>query len=120
MWEQELKQYFPWNIVMKMNERSVRRRNHEECPSFSVAVKSAAEKGFSFGDPCQSCKGNLQSCQYHAIWHHSILPSGRGKEITKGCFSFKATFHYILGPEQKERYDQNSSAEKDREYRNKI
>ena len=26
------------------------------------------------------------------------------------CFSFKATCQYILGPEQKERYDQNSCA----------
>ena len=87
---------------------------------FQWLLKVQRKKGFLLWDPCQSCKGNLQPCQYHAIWNHSILPSGRGKEITKGCFSFKATFHYILGPEQKERYDQNSSAEKDREYRNKI
>ena len=96
-WGQEWKQYFPWNIVMKMNERSVRRRKHEECPSFSVAVKSAAEKGFSFGDPCQSCKGNLQSCQYHAIWHHSILPSGRGKEVTT-MFQLQGYMPIYFGP----------------------
>ena len=47
-WEQEWKQYFPWNIVMKMNERSARRRKQEECPSFSVAVKSAAKKRVFF------------------------------------------------------------------------
>ena len=70
---------------------------------FQWLLKVQRKKGFLLWDPCQSCKGNLQSCQYHAIWHHSILPSGRGKEITKGCFSFKATFQYISGPEQKER-----------------
>ena len=76
MWEQELKQYFPWNIVMKMNERSVRRRKHEECPSFSVAVKSAAEKGVSFVRSLSivqrkfatvSISCNLES-QHIAIW----------------------------------------------------
>ena len=86
---------------------------------FQWLLKVQRKQGILLWDPCQSCKGNLQSSQYHAIWHHSIVPSGRGKEVTKRCFSFKA-FQYILVPEQKERYDQNSSAKKGREYRNKI
>ena len=82
---------------------------------FQWLLKVQRKKAFLLWDPCQSCKGNLQSCQYHAIWHHSILPSGRGKEVTKRCFSFKAASQYILVPEQKERYGQNSSAKKGRE-----